>query len=86
MPTSECRMNRLNRDIPAQIGVIPAQIGVIPAQIGVIPAQIGVIPAQIGVIPAQAVILPPWQYRSIPGCRTAAYAGTTATVTCEELD
>ncbi len=72
MPTSECRMNRLNRDIPAQIGVIPAQIGVIPAQIGVIPAQAG--------------ILPPWQYRSIPGCRTAAYAGTTATVTCEELD
>ncbi|MFZ9039004.1 MAG: hypothetical protein ACO3DT_13195 [Gammaproteobacteria bacterium] len=45
-----------------------------------------VIPAQIRVIPAQAGILPPWQYRSIPGCRTAAYAGTTATATCEELD
>ena len=35
MPTSECRMNRLNRVIPAQIGVIPAQIGVIPAQAGI---------------------------------------------------
>ena len=79
MPTSECRMNRLNR-------VIATQMRVIPAQLGAIPAPIGVIPAQIGVIPAQAGIIPPSQYRSIPGRRTAAYAGTTATATCEELD